>query len=169
MIKRSVFVLMMLAFVVAAGCRYSAYSGLPQHIQTVRIPVFKCNQFYYGLESKLTREIIERMVADPRVKVVREGEDALLTGEITNIERKVSRSNKDDRPTEIRLTITVKVNFEDKVNGDMLLDNYVIKSDTSSSAAGAYDIGRGESRSGAESEAIKEIAREVVRRTVGMW
>ncbi|MBN1257837.1 MAG: LptE family protein [Planctomycetes bacterium] len=152
-----------------SGCRYGAGSSLPEHIRTVYIPTFKNNTFYYGFESRLTRAIIEKMVADPRIKVVQEGEDSLLTGEITEVNKRVIRQTRKDYPSSIRIDITVRITFEDKVEGTMLLDNVRMRSSSSSSAAGVYDLDRGESSNEAEAGAIDELASNIVRRTVGMW
>jgi hypothetical protein len=153
----------------AAGCPYQAGSSLPEHIQTVRVPTFRNDTFYTGYEARLTRAVIEKLAQDPRVRVVRRGADAELTGEITEIKKRVLRQTEKDRPAAIRLTITVQVSFEDKVEGAMLLDKQVIRSSGASSAAGVYDIERGESRSEAEARALEELADEIVRRTVAMW
>lgn len=152
-----------------AGCRYTAQGSLPEHIQTVRVPVFKCNKFYYGLESRLTRAIIEKLNKDPRVKVVNNGEDAIIYGDIIDVQRRVLRSDKDDRPTSIRLSISVMLTFRDKVEGKNIIDKKVIRSSSSSSAAGVYDLERNEQRSTAEAKAVDELAAEIARQTIGMW
>ncbi len=154
---------------VIVGCRYSAHGSLPEHIQTVRVPVFKCNKFYYGLESKLTRAVIEKLAKDPRVRVVKSGEDATIEGEITDVQKRVIRSDKNDRPDSIRLSITVMLTFKDNIQGKNILDKVVLRSSNSSSAAGVYDLDRGENRSSAETKALDELASEIARRTIGMW
>ncbi|MFH0910317.1 MAG: LPS assembly lipoprotein LptE [Planctomycetota bacterium] len=162
-------VLALVAILALGGCRYTAEGSLPQHIQNVRVATFKNNTYYYGLEGRLTRAVIEKMVRDPRVQVVQHGEDALLTGEIFDVQRRVERSDREDRPTSIRLTVSARITFEDKVTGERLVNEAVIRSSGASSAAGVYDIARGEGRNLAEEEAIEELASEIVRRTVAIW
>ncbi|MHC4870770.1 MAG: LPS assembly lipoprotein LptE [Planctomycetota bacterium] len=157
------------AMLAAGGCRYTAQGSLPEHIQTVRVPVFKCNKFYYGLESRLTRAIIEKLGKDPRVKIVNNGEDAVIFGDIVDVQRRVLRSDKDDRPTSIRLSISVMLTFRDKVEGKNIIDKKIIRSSSSSSAAGVYDLERDEQRSTAEAKAVEELAAEIARQTIGMW
>lgn len=151
------------------GCRYTAQGSLPQHIETIKVPTFKCNKFYYGLESSLTRAVIEKLVKDPRVKVVNEGEDATLTGEIIDVQKRVLRTDKDDRPISIRLNLTVLFTFRDNVEGKNLIDKKIVRSSSTSSAAGVYDLDRGEQRTSAEANAVEELAAEIARQTIGMW
>ncbi|MFW5858015.1 MAG: LptE family protein [Planctomycetota bacterium] len=151
------------------GCPYGTSSGLPEHIRTVRVTTFENDTFYRGLEGRLTRALIDKLVQDPRVRVVREGADSRLTGAIMEVEKQVLRESRNDEPIEIRLTVVARVTFEDEVQGVKLLDNQRIHSSAASSAAGVYDLERGEDRSEAEAKAIEELAAEIVRRTVGMW
>jgi len=161
--------LMLVASLGLSACPYKARGSLPDHIQTVRVQMFRNDTEYVDLEGPMTRALIEKLVRDPAVQVVQHGEDALFTGEIEEVQKRVLRSDRDDRPTSIRLTIVLRVTFEDKVTGRKILDRARIRSSSASSAAGVYDLERGESRSLAEAQAIDELADLIVRRTVGMW
>lgn len=151
------------------GCAYSTRSGLPEHIQTVAIPVFGNKTFYRGIESDLTRAVIERIEQDPNVRVVNDGEDAAVTGEIVRVAKRVVTETDKDDPAAVRLTVVVEVTFEDFVQGKKILDRVPFQSHRVSSRAGVYDLERGGSESEAVEQALRELADEIARRTVGMW
>jgi hypothetical protein len=157
--------------ILAGGCPYSHTGALPQHVQTVRVPTFKTrkNVFEYGLEGRLTRAVIERLAHDPRVQVVDGNEDAILTGTITDVDRSVLRETTTDRPSLVRLVITAKVSFEDRVEGEYLMENVTVRSSSSSAGAGIYDLERGQSPSEAETKALEALADEIVRRIIAGW
>lgn len=150
------------------GCPYGPATGLPEHIQTVRVTTFRNNTEYVGVEGALTRAVIERMARDPRVDVVRQGEDAVLRGEIVKVQKRVVRQGQQDRPASVRLTISARITFEDRVSGQLIIDDRIFDSTSASSAAGVYDLERGESRSEAEARALDELAAEIVRAVAGL-
>ncbi|MHC4887582.1 MAG: LPS assembly lipoprotein LptE, partial [Planctomycetota bacterium] len=144
---------------------------LPQHIQTLRVGMFttKTKVFYYGLESKLTRALSEKIAKDPRVQLVNENEDALVTGQIVSVDKSILRETKTDTPSMIRLTIKVRVSLKDQVEGEYIFRNITMRSSSSSSGAGVYDLDRGQGRSQAETQAIDELAAEITRRIIATW
>jgi hypothetical protein len=169
---RSACVRIVLALSAAAalsGCPYTPEGNLPKHIKNVRVTMFRNNTFYYGLEGRLTRGVIARMAGEPRVTVVEHGEDALLTGEIIDVQKRVVRTDKNDRPTSVRLIITARVTFSDKVTGEPLVNKALIRSTAASSLAGIYDLDRGETEFDGEQSAINNLAAEIVRETVALW
>jgi hypothetical protein len=161
--------LLTLTLLAVTGCRYSAASGLPDHIRTVRVATFENDTMHVGMESAVTRAVIQELANDPGLRLVQHGEDALLTGRIVDVQQRVLRQTRKDTPASIRLNLIVEVTFEDRVSGKRLLDEQRITSAASSSAAGVYDFDRGQSRSEAEERAVSELAAEIVRQTAGMW
>jgi hypothetical protein len=129
----------------------------------------KTKVFYYGLESKLTRALSEKIAKDPRVQLVNENEDALVTGQIVSVDKSILRETKTDTPSMIRLTIKVRVSLKDQVEGEYIFRNITMRSSSSSSGAGVYDLDRGQGRSQAETQAIDELAAEITRRIIATW
>ncbi len=161
---------LVIAGFVSAGCAYSTRSGLPAHIRTVEVPTFRNTKtFYKGIEGKLTRRVKELINLDPNLRVVNHGGDALLDGEILRITRTVSRETKQDRPASVVLAIEAVVTFSDEVEQRPLIESMKVSSSQASTVAGLYEVDRGEVRATAEEAAIDALAREIVRRTVGMW
>lgn len=151
------------------GCDYTTQSGLPGHVRTVDVGLFKNKTFHLGLETRLTRAIIEKLTLDPHVRLVNDGGDATISGEILTVQRRVLRETRGDDPATIRQTIVVRYDFRDNTTGAMLINGEVLHSLHASAGAGVYDVQRGEGRSAAEERNVRELADKIVRRTVGMW
>jgi hypothetical protein len=151
------------------GCAYTTRSSLPGHIRTVEVPVFENNTFYKGLESKLTRAIIEKLNREPRLQVVRSGGNATLRGEILDVRQVVLQKTRQDRPTFVKLVLTVQSTVYDNVEDRELIPMQEVVSSQSSSGVGIYEPEEGEVRTTAEEEAIAEVADIIVRDFVEYW
>lgn len=152
-----------------AGCKTSTHSGLPGHIRTVEVEIFKNNTMYRGLEGRLTRALIDQINYDPVIKAVSGGGDAVITGEITDVRRYTVRETTTDEPATVSLTVYARFSFYDKVEGRYLIADRVITSSDMSQSAGLYEASRGESVSLAEEGAMMALARDIARKTIGMW
>lgn len=153
----------------AAGCTYSTRSGLPPHIKTVEVPMFKNRTFYKGLEGKLTRALIHRLNLDPHVRVVNSGGDATISGEIILVKNTPLRETTQDRPATMVVSIVTSFSFYDEVEQRPILTAVKLSSSQSSSAIGRVELDRGELLASAEEAAIQELAKTIARRTIGMW
>lgn len=158
-----------LVALVSTGCPYSTRSGLPEHIRTVEVPVFRNSTKYKGLETKLTEELINRLQDDPQVRPVNGGGDATLEGEIIDVYRDVRRETRGDRPATVRVTVEVRYTFYDNVEQRAIVENATLQSTESSTTAGLFEVDRGEVQATAEDEAVRVLARDMIRRTVGAW
>ena len=66
-----------------AGCGYSFRGTLPEHIQTVAVPLFANKTGEPRIESLLTSAVVEAFSTNGRLRVVkREDADAVLEGEV---------------------------------------------------------------------------------------
>ncbi len=66
-----------------AGCGYSFRGTLPEHIQTVAVPLFANKTGEPAIESLLTSAVVEAFSTNGRLRVVkREDADAILEGEV---------------------------------------------------------------------------------------
>lgn len=152
-----------------SGCKTSTVSGMPGHIRTVEVEIFKNNTMYRGLEGRLTRAIIDQINYDARIRASSGGGDAVITGEITEVRRSTVRETTTDEPATVSLTVYARFSFYDKVEGRYLIQDRAISSSDSSQAAGLYEASRGESVSLAEEGAMMALARDIARRSIGMW
>jgi outer membrane lipopolysaccharide assembly protein LptE/RlpB len=71
--------------VLTGACGYTIQGTLPPHIQTISVPIFKNRTRQPGVESVITRAVVEAFTTNGRLRVVRgEDADAVLEGEILN-------------------------------------------------------------------------------------
>ncbi len=161
--------LVLTGILVIVGCQTTTRSGMPGHIRTIEVEIFKNNTMYKGLEGRLTRSIIDSINADPVIKVVSGGGDAVITGEITGVKRQTVRETTTDEPATVSLTVYATFSFYDLVEQKYIMEDIEVVSSDSSAAAGLYEASRGESVALAEESAMIALARDIVRRTVGMW
>ena len=155
--------------IAVAGCEVSTRSSLPAHIRTVEVHVFENRTMNYSIEGRLTRRIIEAIHKEPSVRVVNKGGEAILRGEIMEVRRIPIRETTENRPATTQLVVTARVSFWDDVTSEFFLDDAVISSNEAGIAVGLYDEDRGDTYSAAEAAAIDALAREIVRRTLGIW
>jgi len=169
---RSAAMFFSLAAIVAiglSGCSTSTRSGLPVHINTVEVHIFQNKTMYKSLEGLITRGIIDRINADPHVRLVSSNGDALITGEITNVQRSTLRETTTNQPGTVLITIEVTFSFYDNIQGVYLLDDVTITSTDTGQGDGIYEASRGRTSFDGEQGAVNALAAEIVRRTVGMW
>lgn len=157
------------ALVVVAGCTTSTRSGLPEHIRTVEVHIFRNKTMYKSIEAWITRSIIDRINADPRIKVVSRNGDAILTGEIKSVTRSTLRETTTGEPATVLMTIVAEYSFYDNVAGRFLVEDAKATSSDTGLSPGIYEASRGGTSEDGDRGAANELAGEIVRRTVGMW
>jgi outer membrane lipopolysaccharide assembly protein LptE/RlpB len=79
----------LLALAVAAlglgACGYSFRGTLPSHVRTVAVPIFMNRTQEPGVESIITRAVVQAFATNGRLRVVRAADaDAILDGEVTS-------------------------------------------------------------------------------------
>lgn len=156
------------AFLLFAGCRTSTRSGMPEHIRTVEVHIFQNKTMYKSIEAWITRDIIDRINADPRIRVSSRG-DALITGEITAVRRSTLRETTTNEPGTVLITIEATFSFYDQIKNRYIIEDMKITSTETGLSAGIYESSRGGQSELGERGAAKQLAGEIVRRTVGMW
>lgn len=153
----------------AAGCRTSTRSGLPDHIRTVEVHMFHNKTMYKGIEGTLTRRLIDRINADPTIRAVSRGGDAVITGEITAVKRRTLRETTTNEPGTVLITIEATYSFFDERSGRHIVEDATIASDATGIISGVFEASRGGMSEDGEQGAAKALADEIVRRTIGMW
>ncbi len=153
----------------AAGCSTSFSSGLPDHIRTVEVHIFQNKTMYDNIEAWVTRGIVDRVNADPRIRIASRNGDALLTGEITAVRRSTLRETTANEPGTVQITIEAKFSLYDNKERRFLVEDAVISSSDTGLSTGIYEASRGGLSEDGERDAARQLAAEIVRRTVGMW
>ena len=136
-VRRSTFVLISLLTIAIQGCGYQQMgvdnanvtpgyqwkSLYRQDIQTVAVPIFVNRTFRRGLETELTKSIIEQMEEHTPYKVVpKERADTILEGEIVAAQTNtLSTDIETGLPQEQEYTIVVSFTWKNLRTGDILV------------------------------------------------
>ncbi len=120
--------LLVAAFAAAAGCGYrlrGTGSSLPPGIRTVSVPVFKNLTTRYELDVKLTRAVIDELVARGQVSVAADpaAADAVLEGEITGFTANPIGFTGAGQADRYALTVTAKVTLKERATAKALFTN----------------------------------------------
>ena len=85
------YICVIITIVFLTSCAYTPISNLPSSVHTVNVQMFKNETFQYGMEERLTNAIIKELIADRRLRVMNNAEqaDAVLSGVITNYTRNI--------------------------------------------------------------------------------
>ena len=106
--------LVVAAALLAAGCGYTLRGTLPSHINTIAVPIFKNQTREPGVESIVTRAVVEAFSTNGRLRVVGTREaDAILDGEITGYSIGSIAFDKDANVRLYRLVVTVNLRMRD--------------------------------------------------------
>ena len=159
------YMMLLLAGLLAVNCGYhlrGTGSFLPTHIKRVNIPVFKNLTTRYELDTKLTRGVINEMVARGKVELTAdtEGADAILTGEIVMFAVNPIAFSQQATADRYNITVVARIVMRDLVNQNVLFSNpsfiYVEE----------YEVPSGTNFEAMETEAIDKIAEKFGRQVV---
>ena len=149
----------------AAGCGYrlrGTGSSLPPGIRTVSVPVFKNLTPRYELDVKLTRAVIDELVARGRVSVAADpsAADAVLEGEITGFTANPIGFTGAGQADRYALTVTAKVTLKERATAKALFTNpsFIYQQE--------YGVPPGSSFEAVQTEAIDKIAGKFARSLV---
>jgi len=136
--------------------------ALPPGIKSVSIPVFKNRTTRYELDIKLTRAVIEEMVARGRVAVAAEPEraDAVLDGEILSFSATPVGFTGQAWADHYTITVTAKVVLKDRTTEKVLFSN------PSFVYVDEYEVPPGRDFESVESDAIDRVAEKFARSLV---
>jgi outer membrane lipopolysaccharide assembly protein LptE/RlpB len=149
----------------AAGCGYrlrGTGSSLPPGIRTVSVPVFKNLTTRYELDVKLTRAVIDELVARGKVAVGADpaAADAVLEGEITGFTANPVGFTGTGQADRYTLTVTAKVTLKERATAKALFTNpaFIYQQE--------YSVPPGSSFESVQTEAIDKIAGKFARSLV---
>jgi ribosomal protein S25 len=137
-------------------------SYLPSHIKRISIPMFKNLTTRFELDLKLTRAVINEMVARGKVEILAENAkaDAVLAGEILSFTVNPIGFSGEAAADRYNITIVARIVLRDLVNQKVLFSNpsfvYVKQ----------YEVPQGSDFESLETEAIGKVADEFARTIV---
>ena len=149
-----------------AGCGYSFRGTLPEHIQTVAVPLFANKTGEPRIESLLTSAVVEAFSTNGRLRVVkREDADAVLEGEVVGYSLLSISYDSQANVRQYRLIMTVNLKLLDMRRSGVLFEerNLREKADFQVMNAVSQTISVEET---AVRTAATEIARAIVSLTV---
>jgi len=108
-----------------AGCGYSFRGTLPEHIQTVAVPVFVNKTGEPKLGSVLTNGVVEAFSTNGRLRVVRrEDADAVLEGEVIGYSVVPISYDSNANVRQYRLTVTMNLKLLDMKKSAVLFEEH---------------------------------------------
>lgn len=149
----------------AAGCGYrlrGTGSSLPPRIKTMSVPMFRNRTTRYELDVKLTRAVINELVARGKVRIGDDpaAADAVLEGEITGFVARPIGFSGGNQADKYNITVTAKVTLKDRSTAEPLFANpaFVYQQE--------YDVPPGSSFESVQTEALDKIAEKFARSLV---
>jgi outer membrane lipopolysaccharide assembly protein LptE/RlpB len=148
------------------GCGYTVGGTLPSHVKTVSVPIFKNQTREPGVESQITRAVVEAFSTNGRLRVVgSDSADAILDGEVTSYEIISIAFDRDANVRLYRLVVGVTLRMRDLRQNTVLFDRTAVREQADFRVQGAVSqtISREET---ALQVAATEIGRAIVATAV---
>ena len=144
------------------GCGYTVGGTLPGHVSTVSVPIFRNLTREPGVESLITRAVVEAFATNGRLRVVgSSGADAILDGEVTGYNIASIAFDRDANVRLYRLIVTVNLRMHDVKHNTVLFQQNEVREQADFRVQGAVSqtISREET---ALQMAATEIGRAIV-------
>ena len=121
-------VLCVLGGVVTSECGYSLAgrgSFLPAYIKTIGIPAFTNRTTVFNLETMLTQKVRGEFIGRGKYQILPQntGVDALLTGEVTNVNIAPASFNPQQLASRYAITMTARIELRDLRDNKVLWEN----------------------------------------------
>lgn len=171
----------LLLLALLSGCGYTTKANLPANIRTLYVKPFankidisdevtegtSYRTFIPALEVEVTEAVIDRYHFDGNLKIVKEDTaDARLTGELISFTRQPLRYTESQDVEEYRLLIEAKVALRDLKNNTVMWEEII----TNRGHDTYFVTGpQAESEQSALIEAINDLAKNIVDKTVEGW
>ena len=170
------FFLLMMGLSVLGGCGYTTGSLLPSNYHAISIEPFKNKVGYLNentralyiplLENKVHQAVISRFQADGHLKIANSDRaDLILKGELTSFDRDELRLTDNQDVKEYRIRITVSLELIDPASSESSW------SEPSFSGEATYFLTGPNAKSEAVAleEALTDLSRRIVERTIENW
>ncbi len=152
-----------------AGCGYSFRGNLPDHIQTVAIPVFANKTAEPAVENFLTSAVVEAFSTNGRLRVVpREDADAILEGEVVSYSLESIAYDSQANVRQYRLVVTMNLRLRDVRRNTVLFEEQRLREKADFRVLNAVSQTISREESAVRSAAI-DIARAIVSLTVNRF
>lgn len=178
--KATHILLLAAAVLQVGGCGYTSRSAIREKYKTIYIAPFvnktditqesyTANRYRIyrpTIETDITKATIDRFLTDGNLKPVKEGAaDLLLRGEVMDYRRDPLRYDKNDEVMEYRINLVVNLSLTNRQDNTLLWEEKNFTGDTTYFTTGS----NAKSEDTAVTDALKDLARRIVERTVEMW
>jgi hypothetical protein len=133
------------------------------------VDVFENRTGYPGLEAQLAKALVRELQADGTLVPGRRFADSVLRGTLVGVRRSVLQEDEFDDVVTGQVTVAAVVTFEDSSGDATLLEAEHVTSADARGSEGVFRLATGETEKGALDSALRELARNVVRRAVEAW
>ncbi|MBI3314603.1 MAG: hypothetical protein HYZ86_01500 [Candidatus Omnitrophica bacterium] len=163
-------------FFIFAGCGYTTGSLLPANYRTIYVEPFKNKVQYISdvtralyvplLETKVRTAVINRFQFDGHLKIKdSERADLVLKGDLIEFNREELRTTEAQEVQEYRIRIVMSLTMMDAVSGEPFWSEPSFAGEATYFTTGA----QARSESAALDDALTDLARRVVERTIENW
>lgn len=180
--KKSLFFTICLAFLSGsiAGCGYTTRSAIVTAYKTVYVERFKnkidytsefsegrkIKTYYPLIETNITTAVVDRFLFDGNLKIAKaENADVILRGELLDYIRDVLRYDDSNNPQEYRVSLVVRLILWDPKEDKPIWEEKRFIGDSTYFVSGSL----AKSESSAINDAVTDLARRIVERTVEQW
>jgi len=172
--------LSLIAALAVSGCGYTTTSLLPSKFKTIYVENFKNDisitaeqnelrmyrGYRPGMETEITKAVIDRFQFDGNLKIAPEAKaDLILKSELTDYKRDSLRYDANNNIEEYRIKLIVNIQLEDVSSGAVLWTEKGFSGETTYRVSGEP----AKNESTAVSDAVSDLARRVVERTIEAW
>lgn len=169
-----------LLLVTITGCGYTTRSMISTKFRTIYVTPFVnkvdiTNEIYTStkyriyrptLETDITKVVTNKFLFDGNLKPVKEGgADLILKGELIEFRKDPLRYDNSDNVTEYRINLVVNISLWDKKEDKLVWQENGFTGDTSYFTTGT----QAKSEDAAINDALTDLARRIVERTVEQW
>ncbi|MFH1355364.1 MAG: LPS assembly lipoprotein LptE [Candidatus Omnitrophota bacterium] len=162
------------------GCGYTTRSLIVNKYSTVYITpfvnkvditeeIYAQNKYRVNrpmLETEVTGKVVNRFLMDGNLRPISaELADLTLKGEVVEFRRDPLRYDDNENITEYRINIVVNIKMWDNIDDRLLWEENGFTGDTTYFATGSEAI----SESQAVTNALDDLARRIIERTVEQW
>ncbi|MCM8789943.1 MAG: LPS assembly lipoprotein LptE [Candidatus Omnitrophica bacterium] len=165
---------------IIGGCGYTTRSMIAGKFDTIYVAPFEnkinITQEVYAankyriyrplLETDITRTVVDKFLFDGNLKLAgEESADLILKGKLIEFRRDPLRYDDNDNVTEYRLNLVVNISLWDKIENRLIWEEKGFTGTTAYFTSGQD----AKSEDTAVVEALDDLARRIVERTVEQW
>lgn len=147
------------------GCGYSPRPFLRAEFRTIALRNLENRTYEHGLEMKVTESVRDEFIFDGTLRVVEEAQaDLLLSGAVTDYILEPLARARDGRAESRRLRIRTKLTLKNLRTGEVIWPDRLIEGDAHHILSGPL----AETEAQARDKALQDLAREILRQTIGL-